>query len=946
MSTRLASARSAAIRALGRSRKPKPDQGAGEEANARLAAIVESSPSAIIALRPDGTIESWNAAAERLYGYSAAEAAGRSIALLDAPGQPAVFDQVAATVAGGTFRFSTESVAQSGARIGVEVTMSPICLREQAIIGVSCLIVDVGERVREQRELVRLAEAAELGTDAVISIDLEQKVRHWNRGAERLYGFSAEEAIGRRLDELTVFTGEPDRHIAQMLAGEACYQDETRRRRKDGTMVDVLLTISPWHLDGQVVGVTGIAIDLSDRRRVERAREKAMSDLEEAQRIASIGSWSWNPRTDEGHWSAQMYEIFGRDPADGPATNEAFDAYVHPEDRNAFATAYENTRGSPDPFEIDFQIVTGDGSQRTLHGLGHADPDGSGSYLGTVQDVTERRRAEAELRHSEERLRASFEGAPTGVAMVEAHPPFTVLQVNGALTTMLGVEPDQLVGSSALTLIDESGREAAQSTLGRLLGGGERSAELEIELLHFRTGPLWVNLTGAVITGVDGGLEHVVLHMQNITDRKRYEAELRNWADRDPLTALLNRRRMEEELHRILAGNTPHGTSGALLLCDVDNLKLVNDTLGHKAGDELIKGVARALAEHIRDSDVLARTGGDEFALVMPDTGLEQARATAERLRASLLDLDVVVGPHRVRTTLSIGIAPVGDGLSAEDSLAAADLAMYDAKRHGRNRVSASTRAFSADVMTQQLSWLGRLRSALADGRFELYAQPIVELASRAVRCRELLLRMHDEDGELLLPADFIPTAERFGMIADIDRWVVCEAIRILAADRSSGITYTINLSGVSVGDPELLSLIEAEIVRSGADPSRLIFEFTETAAIGDLVASREFTEELSRIGCASALDDFGSGFGSFAYLKQLPVQYLKIDGEFVRNLPGTDEDRVLVKAIIDLARGLRKQTIAEFVGSEEALELLREYGVDYAQGFYLGMPEPLPPPD
>jgi EAL domain-containing protein (putative c-di-GMP-specific phosphodiesterase class I) len=315
----------------------------------------------------------------------------------------------------------------------------------------------------------------------------------------------------------------------------------------------------------------------------------------------------------------------------------------------------------------------------------------------------------------------------------------------------------------------------------------------------------------------------------------------------------------------------------------------------------------------------------------------------AERLRAAVLELNFAVGSQRLHPTLSIGVAPVGEGLGAEDSLAAADLAMFEAKRHGRNRVSTSTQAFSADVMTQQLGWLARLRSALADDRLELHAQPIVDVRDRVVSHRELLVRMRDEDGELLMPAAFIPTAERFGMIAEIDRRVVREAIRIVGADPSSGICYAVNLSGVSVGDPELLRLIESEIVAAGVDPTRLMFEFTETAAIDDLGRSREFTEELNRIGCACALDDFGSGFGSFAYLKHLPVRYLKIDGEFVRNLPGNHDDRVLVKAIVDLARGLGKQTIAEFVGSEAALELLREYGVDYAQGYHLGKPEPLP---
>ncbi len=398
------------------------------------------------------------------------------------------------------------------------------------------------------------------------------------------------------------------------------------------------------------------------------------------------------------------------------------------------------------------------------------------------------------------------------------------------------------------------------------------------------------------------------------------------------------------ELDKAVAENSRYATPATLLVCDLDNLKLVNDTLGHKAGDELIKGVARALSQRLRETDVLARMGGDEFAALLPHTGLGEARVIAERLRAAVLDLDLIAGQHKLQTTLSIGIAPLGDGLSHEESLVAADLAMYEAKRHGRNRVATSRQAFSDDAMTKHLGWLERLRGALADDRFELHAQPITDLRSRQVRHLELLLRMREQDGELLMPGAFIPTAERFGMIAEIDRWVVRDAIRILAEDQYSDTIYTINLSGVSVGDPDLLKLIEREIVDRGVDPRRLVFEITETAAIKDLSASREFTHGLARIGCASALDDFGSGFGAFSYLKHLPVTYIKIDGDFVCNLPGSSDDRILVKAIIDVARGLRKQTIAEFVSSDEALELLSDYGVDYAQGFHLGMPQPPTP--
>jgi EAL domain-containing protein (putative c-di-GMP-specific phosphodiesterase class I) len=347
------------------------------------------------------------------------------------------------------------------------------------------------------------------------------------------------------------------------------------------------------------------------------------------------------------------------------------------------------------------------------------------------------------------------------------------------------------------------------------------------------------------------------------------------------------------------------------------------------------------LSERVRQTDAVARMGGDEFAMLLPHAGVEQARAIAEWLRTAVLELDLHAAGRRLHTTLSIGLAPLGEGLSAKESLIAADLAMYEAKNYGRNRIATSRQAV-AEQATKQLGWLERLHGALAEDRFELHAQPITELRSGEVSHFELLVRMREPDGKLLAPDAFILTAERLGVIAEIDRWVVRAAVQILAEDEREHNVYAINLSGVSIGDPELLTLIEREICDRGVDPGRLIFEFTETSAIKDLAVSREFSEGLARIGCASALDDFGSGFGSFSYLKHLPFQYVKIDGDFVRNLPGSEDDRVLLKAINDVAHGLNKRTVAEHVSSEEALEVLRDYGVDYAQGFYLGAPQPV----
>lgn len=423
-------------------------------------------------------------------------------------------------------------------------------------------------------------------------------------------------------------------------------------------------------------------------------------------------------------------------------------------------------------------------------------------------------------------------------------------------------------------------------------------------------------------------------------ERKRLEDELQFNSDHDPLSGLFNRRRFATELARAVADAERYpDTAGSLLLIDLDHFKYVNDTLGHHAGDQLLTTVARALSARMRESDVIARVGGDEFAVVLPHTPLDAGLLAARSLCDAASRFMIIVNGRKVRTTMSVGVVPLGRGMTGEDSLALADIAMYEAKKQGRNRVVALER--KPAEMVDQLGWSERLRDALAFARFELYAQPIVEIATGRVDRHELLLRLRDEHDELVAPEAFIPTAERFGLIGAIDRWVVHQAIEQLALRPKRTNIYMVNLSAISIGDPQMLPLIAAELDRTRIDPTRLVFEVTETAAITDMDTASEFMHGLRRIGCGSALDDFGSGFGSFVYLKHLPVDYLKIDREFVGHLPGSTQDRALVKAIIDVARSLGQRTIAEYVGSRATLSVLREQGADFAQGYHLGKPEP-----
>lgn len=428
-----------------------------------------------------------------------------------------------------------------------------------------------------------------------------------------------------------------------------------------------------------------------------------------------------------------------------------------------------------------------------------------------------------------------------------------------------------------------------------------------------------------------------------IAERKRFEAKLIHIANHDPLTELFNRRRFEEEVEKELRLTDPDAGQGAVLFLDLDQFKDVNDSLGHRAGDDLLRSMAELLRCFLRDQDVLARSGGDEFAILLPDTRGVPARAIAHRIEDAIRHHTFLLGKRPVNVTASIGIALFPrHGSTTEEVLANADLAMYQAKTNGRGRVE----VFRTDrdwrsVSEDRLQWRNRISEALLGDKFVLYAQPIRSLQGKETFDYEILLRLPTEQGEVVRPGVFLGVAEDFGLIQDIDRWVMGQAIGIIARQERAGtnVRLAVNLSGKSLGDAELLALIRGQLASASIDPANLVAEVTETAAIANIGQAQKFIRTLKGLGCQFSLDDFGSGFSSFSQLKHLPVDYLKIGGAFVRDLVRSEVDQELVKAMVAVARGLSKQTIAEFVGDRATMDLLRGYGVDYAQGYYIGRP-------
>ncbi len=442
-----------------------------------------------------------------------------------------------------------------------------------------------------------------------------------------------------------------------------------------------------------------------------------------------------------------------------------------------------------------------------------------------------------------------------------------------------------------------------------------------------------------------GSIDFLSTVARDISDRKNFETQLVYLASHDGLTDLFNRRRFQEEFKRQLTQTCRAEALGALLFLDLDEFKGVNDTYGHRAGDELLVTLAGLLRNHLRDGDVLARLGGDEFAILLSETSRTRTEAMAERVLEAIRSHVFQLAGQPVGITASMGITLFStDNKTQEELFIEADVALYQAKELRNSYCVYMPDIAALNERSAQRSWEHRLKRALEEDRFELYAQPIVPTHGGRSCHYEVLLRLIEDNGEIVMPGQFLPAAERCGLITAIDRWVVHQAIELIAREKGEAgdLRLAVNLSGRAFGDAELLPMIQRDLTASGIDPASLTFEVTESAAVADIDQARKFITTLKALGCRFAIDDFGVGFSSFYYLKHLPVDYLKIDGGFIRNLARNRVDQHLVKAIVEVARGLGKETIAEFVHDAETFRLLREYGVDYAQGYHVGQPLPV----
>lgn len=550
------------------------------------------------------------------------------------------------------------------------------------------------------------------------------------------------------------------------------------------------------------------------------------------------------------------------------------------------------------------------------------------------------------LRTSEQRYRSLYDETPSMFLTVDEG--LRIRSANEFGARAMGYEVEVLYGMPAQQLYIESDRMKFEQRIAECYQQPDVLHRWELRKERRDGEVLWVKETARVLTD-DGLGKSLLIVSEDVTEARRLSQELTFQATHDTLTELVNRREFERRVGRILDSVRANGSEHALCYLDLDQFKVVNDTCGHAAGDELLCQLSRELSRHLRRHDTLARLGGDEFALLLEHCSLEAARNVADTLLRTVRDFRFEWNDTRFAVGVSIGLVPI-DATSdeVEELMSCADAACYAAKDEGRNRIKVY-RPGDRELATRfgEARWVTRLQTALEEGRFRLYHQVIAPLngCTATGEYFEILLRMIDEKGRLVAPESFLSAAERYGIIGRLDRWVIGEVLELFT--QNAGLLdrvamCSVNVSGQSLSDDEFHEFLFEALERTSVPASKLCFEITETAAIAHLDSTARFMARIRALGCRFALDDFGSGVSSFAYLRQLPVDLLKIDGVFIKNLLRDPANAAITRSINDIAHTLGHQTVAEFVESESILSEVRSIGIDFAQGYAVGRPVPL----
>jgi diguanylate cyclase (GGDEF)-like protein/PAS domain S-box-containing protein len=887
----------------------------------------------------------WNRGAELLLGFPASEMLGRdliegvSIEVTDDR-----LDRLLADLENGLEIIDEFLVhKRDGSPVPVLVLVTPILDDDARLVGIVLVGTDVTERKASEATMARLSAIVESSSDAIIGMDLTGLVTSWNAGAEQLFGQTTEAMLGRSVASLTASGSGAD--VAAMLkglvGGDTVHMVELVGARGDGSPVAIESTVYPVSSrEGTVIGAAAISRDVTARRALERIAEDEHRRLEEAQRVAQVGSFEFDFVSLESKWSRELRRLMGVGP-DEPPDYTAFLERIHPDDYEQFRRDIEAwLAGSGQFFECEFRVIPEPDVERWLSARVEVFRDGAGAartMVASVRDVTEQKANTRARRRAEEQFLAAFDLG--GVGMLVTDLDRRILRANAAFCQLIGLPLEEVLGSTPDDFADpaEPYEQGSLVTDRTVSSGGDR---LDIERRYLRSDgtTVYTELHVSVLRNEKGEPEYLFFQVVDVTGRKRVEDELQSLAMHDPLTGLPNRYLLQDRLETALARAQRSHQLVAVLFIDVDHFKLVNDSLGHSTGDTLLVQLASRLMQESRSGDTVARFGGDEFAMVCEDVSdVAEAERIGQRVLA-LFDEPFLIAEQQLYVTVSTGIVVATPGATPITVLRDADAAMYQAKDRGRARAEMFDESLRHQA-AKRLDVEMMLRHALERGEFRVVYQPVVSLPGDMPVSVEALLRWEHPERGTLSPTEFIPTAEETGLIVPIGAWVLEEALAQLSKWRrqlagASSLYVAVNLSPRQLLSGDLLARCRDATAGNHIPADALCLEITEGAVMQDVDVSVPILRKIADSGIRIAVDDFGSGYSSLSYLKRLPVGTLKIDRSFVNGLPHDADDSAIVRAIVSLGYALGLELCAEGVETPAQRAELVGLGCHLGQGY------------
>jgi diguanylate cyclase (GGDEF)-like protein/PAS domain S-box-containing protein len=786
----------------------------------------------------------------------------------------------------------------------------------------------------------------------VAYFDADWRLQYLNQSAADWFGLSRVTSIGKQLRQLmdSAVFARIEANFVRAYRGESCtYQ--RKHRFDDGTLGHISVNLMPdIDATGEVVGVYSLISDITAAVRAHTDLTVAKERLDHALQASRLAFWDADVVSGKIFLSSAWADLIGQPAASAVVTLGDLLALTHPDDQVLARQALRGIlkRQPADTSGTELRVMTRSGWWKWIEIRGNASARDANNravrMTGTVADISPRKHIENSLRSKESQLRLVLDNVPAMIFYLGTNLRFVL--ANKRYADFFGRDPEDMVGMHIRDVIGLATYRKYRSYLEAVLAGAPVSYKRDVQRADGSVRFIEVSLVPHI--DVDGQVLGCYSLSRDVTENVEAESRISHLTQHDALTDLLHRSELEARL-RALSDGQP-AARHVLLYINVDLLKVVNDSCGHAAGDEALRHVARILRERVGGAHLMARMRSDEFGVLLENCAVPQAAEQAEMLRAAVSDLRFVWKDRTFAMSVSIGLVPL-EGQPSADLLAAGDAACRAAKNKGRNRISLFESGDNELAFRRnQIDWRDRILNAIETDRFRLYAQPIVPLRDlppgAAPHC-EILLRMLDAGDKVIAPMAFLPAAEHFGLMPRVDRWVVASTFEVLFAtnQRAGGgpdMVVSINLSGQTLGDEHFPDFVHEQFSRYPINPCAICFEITETAAISNLGQAIRFINEFKRIGCKFSLDDFGSGMSSFSYLRNLPVDFLKVDGSFIRSLQHDPLDYAMVESINHIGHLLGKATIAEFVENAETRALLANIGVDFVQGYFIGKPRPV----